>query len=274
MGVRAYHECSHYPQELDWYGTAFAAGRRDSYERQWRPTKYSHGYPNRPTTKWCGHTHAAFPVPSVAAAKSFLEAQGMSISGERVFGGIVKSVFVRDLDLTTWEFERNVGDSQVANFGVSMIGDEQRRIDHVGTRVSDPPRSWQWYATMFGFTEEVLHYEHNPIEPLKNFRPWICRTQETGIDMNLLINANQPPTDDKKNILMADGGLKPGIIYVGFEVADVQASQQALKTAGASVFTEDGVVSLGLKKDKLPTLEGSSTFVADPDWNLFRLVQQ
>ena len=104
------------------------------------------------TTKHCGHTHAAFAVPSVSAARQFLESQGMTITGQRQRGGKVESVFVRDPDRTTLEFERNVGDKVVENFHANMIGDS-RPVDHVGTRVTDPERSWKWYGEMLGFTE-------------------------------------------------------------------------------------------------------------------------
>ncbi|CAB9510731.1 glyoxalase [Seminavis robusta] len=227
-----------------------------------------------PTEKYCGHTHAAFFVPSVAAARKFVEDKhGIPVTGERKFQGKVQSIFIRDLDKITWELERNVGDATtIEQFDGTMLGDEHRRIDHVGTRVSDPPTSWKWYAEMLGFTQEVFHLEHNPQEPLKNFIPWISRTKETLIDINLLINANMP-SSSTKNILMVDGVLKPGIIYVAFEVEDVKASQEALKAAGAAVYSEDEVASLGLKKEKLPSVEGHSFFVADPDCNLYRLVQ-
>ena len=105
-----------------------------------------------PEQKYCGHTHAAFTVPSVSAARGYLEGQGMTISGERTMQGQVKSVFVRDLDRTVLEFERNVGYETVENFQPSMIGNA-RPIDHVGTRVSDPLKSWMWYAKMLGLTE-------------------------------------------------------------------------------------------------------------------------
>ena len=113
-----------------------------------------------------------------------------------------------------------------------------------------------------------MSYKIDP-EPLKRFPPWISRTQ-SGIDINLILNANRPSDN---NILLSDGVLKPGFLYAGLEVENVKASAEALKKAGVSVYTEDELSSLGLAKDKIPACNTSSVFIADPDKNLFRLVQ-
>ena len=113
-----------------------------------------------------------------------------------------------------------------------------------------------------------MKYDHDP-EPLKRFRPWISRTQ-SGMDINFLLNANQP---NDVNILLSNGILKPGILYAGLGVEDVEASKEALKKAGVSVYSDDEISALGLKKDKIPNCATPSAFIADPDLNLFRLVQ-
>lgn len=204
----------------------------------------------------------------------------MEISGERRMGpeDITRAIFVRDPDRNVLEFERNLGAMKdVEHFTASMIGDA-RPMDHVGTRVVDPAKSWLWYAKSLGFVDEVMHYEHSKEDPLKNFCPWISRTEATTTsastssattDINLIINSNMP---GRKNALIEGGVLKPGILYAGLLVEDLQASTAALRKSGVTVFTDDEVSSLGLKKDKLPTIDGGSIFVADPDRNLFRLL--
>ena len=116
--------------------------------------------------------------------------------------------------------------------------------------------------------QEVMTYKIDP-EPLKRFPPWISRTQ-SGIDINLILNANRPSDN---NILLTNGVLKPGFLYAGLAVENVQASTEALKKAGVSVYSDDEMSALGLAKDKIPACDGPSVFIADPDMNLFRLVQ-
>jgi catechol 2,3-dioxygenase-like lactoylglutathione lyase family enzyme len=55
-----------------------------------------------PTTKYPGHTHCAWTVPSVPGVKKLLETAGVPLSGTRS----TLSVFVRDADRTTLELER------------------------------------------------------------------------------------------------------------------------------------------------------------------------
>jgi catechol 2,3-dioxygenase-like lactoylglutathione lyase family enzyme len=55
-----------------------------------------------PATKYPGHTHCSWSVPSVPGVKKFLEASGVPLSGTRS----TLAVFVRDVDRTTLELER------------------------------------------------------------------------------------------------------------------------------------------------------------------------
>lgn len=114
-----------------------------------------------------GHTHASWRVPSVPAVKTFFAEQGIPLSGTRS----TLSVFVRDPDRTTLEFERNDGvDEPDAFTGASAIG-YGRTLDHVGVRVRAPfERHLRWWARMMGFNALVHIYEPNP-DPLKNFAP-------------------------------------------------------------------------------------------------------
>jgi catechol 2,3-dioxygenase-like lactoylglutathione lyase family enzyme len=55
-----------------------------------------------PETKYPGHTHCAWTVPSVPGVKEFLASSGVPLSGTRS----TLAVFVRDTDRTTLELER------------------------------------------------------------------------------------------------------------------------------------------------------------------------
>lgn len=228
-----------------------------------------------PEHKYPGHTHACFAVPSVPAARAYLEKeQGIEITGERTMKGVVRAVFVRDPDRTTLEFERNVGEmEQVDAFVPEMIGDA-RPIDHVGTRVRDPEQRWRWYAEKLGFVQEVLKYDLSP-DPLENFRPFIART-EAGCDINLLPNCNQPRAGRgvPGNRLIEGGKLLPGILFAALSVPNIDAAAEALRSAGVPVLGDaDLEAEWGLGRDKLPPAERRSFFITDPDGNIFRLVQ-
>ena len=96
-----------------------------------------------PAVKYPGHTHASWSVPSVPACKGFLEALGLPLSGTRS----TLALFVRDLDKTTLEFERNDGkDEPPAAFAAEHIG-EGKPLDHVGIRIRAPyERHLDFYA--------------------------------------------------------------------------------------------------------------------------------
>uniref|UniRef100_A0A7S1U283 VOC domain-containing protein n=1 Tax=Phaeomonas parva TaxID=124430 RepID=A0A7S1U283_9STRA len=95
-----------------------------------------------------GHTHLAFKVPNVAAAKAYLESCGIEISGERGVGGPeVRAVFCRDPSRTVNELERNFSPMvpmEEGAFTRAAIG--CGRIDHVGTRVRDMEARFTWCA--------------------------------------------------------------------------------------------------------------------------------
>jgi len=225
-----------------------------------------------PTEKYAGHTHISFTVPHVENTRVYLESEmGLTISGERKVGDKLYALFTRDPDMTTLEFENNSGIGEDVPITADLIG-YPKNLDHIGTRVFQPEEKLNYYAEKFGFNRKVSTYEPSP-EVLKNFRPWITRT-ESGIDMNFIINAN---TKSDENILIKGGLVRPGIVYAGLAVADIEATYTALKSGGVRVVREEE-----LANSKWACLQGrfkpsqpqrTSLFAEDDDFNLFRFVQ-
>ena len=224
-----------------------------------------------PTNKYPGHTHASFSVPHVLNTKEYFEKNGLVISGERKMNSRLASIFVRDQDRTTFEFENNHNDEVDVDVSSDSIGFPQP-IDHIGIRVTNPLDRFQWYAEKLGFIQEVMKYEHNP-DLIKNGPPWISRTM-SGIDINFIINANESVTE---NILVADGVVRPGIIYACYTVADIASSAIALQNAGVSVVFDEELSTSKLSMLANTTVrypEGMSLFLQDDDHNLLRLIQE
>ena len=224
-----------------------------------------------PTEKYTGHTHISFTVPHVENTRVYLESMGLIISGERKVGDKLYALFTRDPDMTTLEFENNSGVVEDVPITADLIG-YPKKLDHIGTRVFHPEEKLNYYAEKFGFNRKVSTYEPSP-EVLKNFRPWITRT-ESGFDMNFIINANTPSDE---NILIKGGVVRPGIVYAGLAVADIEATYAALKSGGVRVVREEELVTSkwaclqGRFKPSLP--QRTSLFAEDDDFNLFRFVQ-
>jgi catechol 2,3-dioxygenase-like lactoylglutathione lyase family enzyme len=228
-----------------------------------------------PVHKPPGHTHASWSVCSVPGVKTFMEENGIPLSGTRN----TLAIFVRDPDRTTLEFERNDGgDDAPSVFTKDMIG-YHSTLDHVGTRIRAPlDRHIHFYAKTFGFNYVVNKYEANP-DPLKNMPPWITRTKH-ACDINFIVNCNSeiPDTGEAtENILFADGILRPGIIYPTLEIGqDIHTAFDALKTHGIDVKLDTEFCSdpwghfpssaVRVYEDK-PTL-----FVRDLNGNIIRLI--
>lgn len=230
-----------------------------------------------PVNKYPGHTHASFTVPNTLSAKSYLESQGIVISGERKYPGNDRlfAVFARDPDMTTYEFEKNFGEDEDVTVTRDLIGYPQS-MDHVGIRVFNPQAAITYYAEKLGFNKMIRDYEPNP-EKLKNGSPWITRAEsESGhCEINFIINANEEAT--KENILLANGIVRPGIIYTAFQVEDVARAEQNLFAAGARVTREEDVKN----SPRLACLVGkfqpsppgkTSFFLEDDEFNLLRIV--
>jgi catechol 2,3-dioxygenase-like lactoylglutathione lyase family enzyme len=227
-----------------------------------------------PTKKYNGHTHLSFSVPTVPGVRDFLELQqGVTVTGERVMPGDgLRAIFCRDPDMTTLEFERNMGDMKVVeDFTAALIGDS-RPMDHVGTRVSRAEECYIWYAETLGFVNEVMHGVLDP-DPVKNWKPFAQRA-ESGIDINLIVNGNMGDDDTSNHLIKKDGKLLPGILYVAYTVANLPEAIQKLTKAGVQVVREDEMEKLGLTKDHVYVLAGApSIFLTDPHGSIFRLVQ-
>ena len=228
------------------------------------------------TNKYPGHTHASFTVPNVAAAQTYIESQGIAISGDRTRAGKLYAVFARDPDRTTLEFEKNHGEPEDVVVTGDMIGYPQC-MDHVGIRVCDADEALVWYAETLGFNLLVNKYERNP-DPLKNFPPWIARTPtadpaQPNCDINFIVNGNERPTE---NILWAGGRVRPGILAVGFTVSAPLGEVEArLRAQGVSVVHESalGASKWACLQDKvvLNAAHGGSLFLEDREGSLLRL---
>lgn len=235
-------------------------------------------YPDR---KYPGHTHICFVVPSIASTRAYFNSESITISGERNGGRQEEgdhpvALFVRDPDRTTFEFEiHGAEDSSVESTTAATIGN-LKSMDHVGTRVptATTEDTWQFYAKNFGFVHEVGRYELNP-EPLKNFPPWISRT-ESQMDINFIVNSN---VSEAENILLAGGQLHPGILYVTLAVSDVDAAEKVLLEAGVPVVRDDALASStaewrALAGKVYSSDDRKSVFVMDADRNIFRLIEE
>mmetsp|Transcript_11703 Transcript_11703/g.17729 ORF Transcript_11703/g.17729 Transcript_11703/m.17729 type:complete len:307 (+) Transcript_11703:102-1022(+) len=222
--------------------------------------------------KYPGHTHAAFSVPTVPGVKAYFENNGVGISGTRGVSAerTLAAVFVRDPDRTTFEFENNFGPDEDVEVTGDMLGYPQS-IDHVGIRVSNPEERWVWYAEKLGFNISISKYVANE-DPLKNTHPWICRT-DTGAIINFLVNAN---TSADGNILCNEAdGVRPGIVYIAYEVEDVGTAAERLTAAGVEVVWDKELETAGWGlRDRhiLYPTDKQSIFIRDGDLNLVRLV--
>jgi len=223
-----------------------------------------------PTEKYPGHTHVAFSVHNVEKTKGFLESVGIAISGERKPPGRpLLALFARDPDRTTLEFERNDGVAGEGEISRETIGYPQN-MDHVGIRVSKPEDALVWYAKTLGFIRLVNKYEPSP-EILKNFAPWVTRSNYR-CDINLIINNTENPPE---NILIANNIVRPGIVYFTVVVANCDEAADKLRSMGVSLATERELSEHSkwkcLANKIIPSSDGKSIFLEDPDFNIIRL---
>jgi catechol 2,3-dioxygenase-like lactoylglutathione lyase family enzyme len=228
--------------------------------------------------KPAGHTHASWSVPSVPAARAFLEAAGIAISGTRS----TLAIFARDVDRTTLEFERNDGGDEPGAFtGAGAIG-RGKPLDHVGARVRAPlDRHLQFWARTMGFNHVVHRYEPDA-DPLKNFAPFVTRT-DAHCDINFIVNCNTPPPaagEAAEGVLWEGGVLRPGILWVGYAIAerDAGAALAALRAAGADAVLDTELMA-GAEWGGFPAaaavraIDGGPTiFLRDLCGNVVRLV--
>lgn len=229
-----------------------------------------------PTTKYAGHTHAAFTVPNVPNTQVYLDSVGIPISGTRP--GVVQpgkrlfAIFARDPDRTTFEFELNHGEPDDVIITRESIS-THKALDHLGIRVWAPNRALVWYAEHLGFVRQISRYELNP-DPIKNFAPWITRTAK-NCDINFIPNCNVDPTE---NILTAGGVLLPGILFPAYTVDDTEEAERRLRARGVTVVREGDLagstVLQALAGKVVPSIDGKSIFLLDLDSNIIRLVNE
>lgn len=235
--------------------------------------------------KYPGHTHACFSVPTVEGCREYLERKGLEISGERpppevrLKAGLpLMSIFSRDPDYTTFEFEKTTAapSQDAIEFTKDMIANPQC-IDHIGIRVSQPDEKMLWYAEKLGFDQLVRHYKLKQ-DPLENPTPFIVRNS-AGVDINFIPNATESP----QNILIDENfQVFPGILYIAFTVDDAHEAGVALEASGVRVFSDAQIHDsdnktcenyLRLpKKNVYLYPEGKSVFLKDEDSILIRLI--
>ena len=234
--------------------------------------------------KYAGHTHFCLGVGSLSQTRRYVkDVAKLEESGERKMppNWFVASVFIRDPDRTVVELERNDGQDDGIVVDVNVISKPPRQgIDHVGTRVTNVPTNSKFYKDCFGMSKEVMVYDVDLDNPLKNFRPWILRTSddyfEKAVDINLIPNGTD---NDPKNILLCEGTDKeplPGILYVCYQVKSIEESIQGLD---ASMYVAQDMKTLeswGLSNPSKyvnDVVGTKSIFIRDYDYNLFRLIE-
>ena len=123
------------------------------------------------------------------------------------------------------------------------------KVDHVGIRVLDRDRALDFYRH-FGF--ELIHES--------SFDAVAIIRNPAGVEINLIINANNPEGDH--NILMDIETKYPGHTHIALRISSVIETIAGLKKAGIEItqgpvmFGQDGHVSV---------------FVRDPDRNTLEL---
>ncbi|MEK9683097.1 MAG: VOC family protein [Rhodospirillaceae bacterium] len=122
-------------------------------------------------------------------------------------------------------------------------------VDHLGIRVRDEKRALEFYK-MIGF-DVYRRADNDPVIIIRN---------ENGIEINLVINANNPEGDF--NILMDSETKFPGLTHLALRVDSITKAIKYLKangiviTQGPVEFGRDGHISI---------------FIRDPDRNTIEL---
>lgn len=222
-----------------------------------------------PQQKYPGHTHAAFHVASVGKVVEYFEKNNLKTTGERKFNDVLQSVFLRDTDRTTIEFEKHSTEHEASSDTQEDVKYCTEELDHIGIRVTNPEKALLFYAEKFGFNLLYKKYEPNP-EPLKNFPPWISKSIN-GVFINLIINSNTPVTE---NILIANQVVRPGILYPGYVISeDLQEVAKKLQEAGVFVMHEEDLSTSKFQCfiNRFIPCNNGSLFVEDEDLNIIRL---
>lgn len=270
--------------------------------------------------KYPGHTHMAFGVFSVPKVREYVETRlGIPLSGTR--GGL--SIFIRDPDRTTLEFERNDGGVKEGEGRFLQPADEAERaldraeaededlasphfflkriprggLDHIGTRVSDPPSRLLWYEQVLGLTRKLLYYEHDAANPRANMRPWVVRSDHRRLHRTPRFSAHFPWGDDdeqrlmnefdenliingtvgKVNVLLSPSeDPLPGIIFAAITVDNLDAfvARYRASQPADSIIPEAESASWGIPAHLISHVPSPSYFIRDPDLSVFRIIQE
>jgi lactoylglutathione lyase len=137
----------------------------------------------------------------------------------------------------------------LASMGLEITG-----FGHTGIRVRDLERTLAFYEVL-GFRLTAGPMGPEPVAILEH---------ESGVELNLVINADRPEGSNADvNLLMDVPAKHPGITHVALVVADVAAAQAALEAAGIAL--SGGPIDLGGKVRAI--------FVRDPDRTVIELHQ-
>jgi len=138
------------------------------------------------------------------------------------------------------------------------------RLTHIGICVSDIERSLRYYRDLLGFEyEHELSVEGEPSDTLLRLRGVNLRAVylvRDGVRIELLCFAS-PPAPAARTRPMNEHGLT----HLSFRVADLDATLDALRTAGERVLEQTVI--------RFPEFQSAAGMVVDPDGQLIELVQ-
>jgi len=124
---------------------------------------------------------------------------------------------------------------------------EIQQVDHIGIRVTNEARTLAFYRQL-GF-DVTFRAERAPV---------IIVTNAEGVEINFIVNGNEPPAG--KNVLMDVADKHPGYTHVALRVASIDKTVAELGALGIEI--SEGPVRLG---------SGVSLFIRDPDRNVIEL---
>ena len=138
------------------------------------------------------------------------------------------------------------------------------RLTHIGICVSDLERSLRYYRDLLGFDyEHELAVEGEPSDTLLRLRGVNLRAvylTRDGVRIELLYFASPAAPPARMRPLN-----EHGLTHLSFRVADLDATLDALRTAGERVLEETVI--------RFPEFQSAAGMVVDPDGQLIELVQ-
>lgn len=140
-----------------------------------------------------------------------------------------------------------------------------QRLSHIGICVTDLERSLCFYRDLLGFVpEHELDIGGEPVDRLLRLHDTRLRAiylVRDGVRIELLHFASPPGPPARERPMH-----EPGLTHLSFRVADLRATLDALRAAGARVLEETVL--------EFPEVGAGAAFVADPDGQLIELVQR